>query len=171
MLLQAPRSPVQAELQRSKVDISALNSPSRIDRIALGEGHIREHSFEIGNTIIMLSNIGSMTIVEEKIEYWTAVLGFLILLFGVLAFGSSKSLSISLILGGFALLAWWFFRRRDVFLSIGTCDGRRTHIVSKDRDFLLALCKFIREKIDLNSSQTGSIDLDAATLSWRIDGD
>lgn len=150
------------------MDVSSLTSSETVDRIDSGEGYIHEQSFEIGNAIIMIPNIGSMTIIDGQNPPWPFVVGAVLVLAGLVMLGGDKLLALVLIAGGIALLVWGFNRPHDVFLSIGTCDGRRTHIVSKDRKFLLAVSKFLREKIDRKSAQTGTVNINAGTISGGI---
>ncbi len=148
--------------------IPGLGSGETVDRVDSGSGQIREHTIEIGNTVIAVNNIGTMTLFGGKRGHGLLVVGVVVAFIGLNVRQLSTVLGLCLVLAGAALIAWNFLRPVDVFLSIGSSDGRRTHIVSKDRRFLSEIRDFIRKKIDTRSAQTASINITAGTISGGI---
>jgi hypothetical protein len=72
--------------------------------------------------------------------------------------------------GGFAWW-WWFVRKVDVFLSIGTSDGRRTNIVSKDKKFLGQVRNVLRQKIDTpDVTVVGTVNLNDHSVNVSTGG-
>jgi len=66
------------------------------------------------------------------------------------------------------LIIWHFNQKPDIYLSIGSSDGRRTNIVSKDKDFLLRIRDFLRQKIDEKNGETATINISAKTITGGI---
>lgn len=136
-----------------------------VTRIAAGVGYLRERTIELGATIIALENIATMLIVARPRSYMRAIIG------GLIAVGSFFTLQFGwlfpVILGvvGLGLIVWNLIDREDVYLLIGTSDGRRTNIVSKNMDFLLATRDFIRQKLDTqNLTMVAAINITQSRL-------
>lgn len=147
------------------MNIPGLSALDNVDRIASGAGYIHEHTMEIGDTVIAIPNIGSITVINGEKNPLPLVAGVVIALVGLGLFALNKLLGLIFLAGGVALVVWGLRRAPDVFLAIGTSDGRRTHIVSKDRKFLLEVRKFLRDKIDRKDAQTGAININNGTIS------
>ena len=149
------------------MDIPGFGSSEKVDRVDHGYGFVREHSIEIGDTIIVFNNIGTISIIDGSKSPWPLIVGGIIGLVGLAVFAmpfSSKPFALLLLIVGIALIAWWFRMKPDRFLSIGSCDGKRTNIVSKDRAFLLKLRTFLRERIDKEVFSAAKIDIKAGTI-------
>jgi hypothetical protein len=139
--------------------------------IAGGVGHVRERTIEMGATTIALDNIATMNVVDPGRSFAAAIIGAFMLLLGAWVATMETLFSIPLFAGGIALIIWNFVNRTHAYLAIGTSDGRRTHIVSKNREFLVRVRDMIREKIDTrNAALTGVINITAARLDTRLDG-
>ncbi|MDZ4760781.1 MAG: DUF6232 family protein [Alphaproteobacteria bacterium] len=106
------------------------------NRLTSGLGAIRERTIAIGDTVIAVNNVGSVAIHRGRQGYAMAVVGGLIVLVALVTLQSDAG--VALILGaiGGVLIAINLNQKLDNGLSIGTCDGRITMIVSTDNDFL-----------------------------------
>jgi hypothetical protein len=112
-----------------------------------------------------------MNVVDPGRSFAAAIIGAFMLLLGAWVATMETLFSIPLFAGGIALIIWNFVNRTHAYLAIGTSDGRRTHIVSKNREFLVRVRDMIREKIDTrNAALTGVINITAARLDTRLDG-
>jgi hypothetical protein len=137
--------------------------------IAGGVGHVRERTIEMGATTIALDNIATMHVVDPGRSFAAAIIGAFMILLGAWVATMETLFSIPLFVGGIALIIWNFVNRTHAYLAIGTSDGRRTHIVSKNREFLVSVRNMIREKIDTrNTDMTGVINITAARLDTRL---
>lgn len=148
------------------IQIPGIGSLDTSDRVDSGSGTVHERTVEFGNTVIVIHNIGTMMLVEQKRDLSLVLLGGVLALLGLLALQIFTGFGLLLIAVGGALALWALNRALDVFLSISTCDGRSLHLVSKDRQFLCDIRTLLRLKIDENSTQTATINISAK----RIDG-
>lgn len=149
------------------MQISWLGSSEKVDRIDRGKGIVREHSIDIGDTVIVFNNIGTITVIDGRKSPLPLFVGIALTLFGLFSFasrGSVKTFAFMLLLAGAALTYWAVTRQPDRFLSIGTSDGRRTNIVSKDRKFLEDVREFLREKLDKNVFRQATIDVSSGKI-------
>ena len=124
------------------------------NRMTGGVGAIRERTIAIGDTVLAVNNIGSIVILRGQPNYTLAIVGALMLLSALVIAGNSPGNALLLGVVGVALIVFNLMQKPDSGLSIGTCDGRSTLIVSNDEDFLGDLLDFIRRKVD-----TGDIKL------------
>jgi len=140
----------------------------KIDRVDKGKGIVHERSFELGSNVIVFHNIGSLSISDGRRSLLPIFSGIVMALFGIGIINISTGLALFLLAAGIGLAIFGLLRPVDVFLSIGTCDGRRTYLVSKKRDFLIQVRESLREKIDNNSLATGVINIEAGTITGGI---
>jgi hypothetical protein len=140
------------------------------NRLTTGLGSIRERTIAVGDTVIAVNNIGSVVILKGAKSYLMAIIGGLLVLAGLVTLsGNDKMMSILMALGGGVLIAINLGQKPDNGLSIGTCDGRVTVLVSTDENFLGDMLDFIRRKVD-----TGDIKLqghfDIGASHFNTDG-
>lgn len=150
------------------VDLSSLAMPEKGERIDSGLGLVHERTVEFGDTIIVLHNVGTMALISEQRNPAPVLMGVVIGVFGLMAWTFS-TLWLIILLGVAAMLIYWGLNRKlDVFLLIGTADGRSLRLVSKDRKFLADVRTFLRRKIDENSLQTATINITARDISGGV---
>jgi hypothetical protein len=131
-----------------------------VNRVDHGEGQVRQRTIEIGDTVISIYNIGTMSLIDGRRNHGPAIVGGVLALLGLGTVGSQVMFGLILIGVGVALIVFSLIRKVDVFLSIGTSDGRQTHIVSKNRKFLESIRSFIRQKLDMpNESLVASFNI------------
>jgi hypothetical protein len=119
-----------------------------VSRVDQGEGEVRQRTIEIGDTVISLYNIGTMSLIDGRRSHGPAIVGAVVTIFGLGVVTSQVIVGLLLTGAGVALIVYSVTRKVDVFLSIGTSDGGQTHIVSKNRKFLESIRSFIRQKLD-----------------------
>jgi hypothetical protein len=73
-----------------------------------------------------------------------------------------------MLVAGAAIVAWNVLRKVDVSPSLGTCDGKSTFIVSKNKQFLHDVRDFLREKIDTKSRTGATINITNSTLEGNF---
>jgi hypothetical protein len=146
-----------------------LTSDDTVNRVATGTGRIGQRTIEIGGAVISVDNIGSMFVIDGKRSHFLTIVGAFIMLMGLGSLGTSYVVAAALLFTGGGL-AYWNAAVRPVeqYLSIGTCDGRRTTIVSKKPEFLNAVRAFIRDKIDTGSAASATINISNSTLEGVI---
>lgn len=131
-----------------------------LSRVTQGVGTIRQRTIELGNTVVAVNNIGSIRIVQAKRSLAFLVLGGLMVLAGLVMLGSQPMTAVLPIGLGGVLIYLNLSQRVDAGLSIGTCDGHTSLIVSKDMKFLGELLAFIRTKVDTNNvTMQGNFDI------------
>jgi hypothetical protein len=155
-------------LGAGEIGVSGVAGVGRVDTtwIAGGAGYVRERTVEMGPTIIAVDNIATMNVVDPGRSFAAAVIGaFMILLGAWIVTMPQPFFAIPFVVLGVALIVWNIFNHSRAYLAIGTSDGRRTHIVSKNREFLVKVRDMLREKIDTkNAAMTGTINITAARL-------
>lgn len=138
---------------------------SNSTKVSHGRGHIYQRTVELGDDILAIDNIGSMRTIDERKNHALTVVGILIALPGLpYLFGPSKMMGFIIVLLGGGLAAWNILRKMETYLSIGTCDGKSTVIVSKNRAFLVEVSHFIRKKIDTESLDGATINIENSVL-------
>lgn len=155
-----------------EISIPGLNSAENVSRVDHGEGHVKEKTFDIGDTVVNVMNIGSMILIDGIRNPIPAIIGIFVALWGLGELRTSLTYGLIVIVigGGFAWW-WWFVRKVDVFLSIGTSDGRRTNIVSKNKKFLEQIRDVLRQKIDTPEvAVIGTVNLNNNTISVSTQG-
>lgn len=145
-----------------------LSGSDAVDRVDSGSGRIGQKTIELGATVIAVSSIGSIRVVDGKRNHLLTIVGSVIALVGLGSFSASAFFALILLLLGIGLAAWNWFRAVEQYLSIGTCDGRTTTIVSTNRVFLDSVRTFIRDKIDSNSLSTAVINISNSKLEGTI---
>lgn len=120
-------------------------------RITSGVGDVRERTIEVGDTVIAVNNIGTIVMLEEKRNYGLLILGAVLFLFGLMSLENEMLQGVAAILVGGALAAYNLLRPLDKGLSIGTCDGRLTLIISTNERFVTEFLDFLRRKVDSQS--------------------
>lgn len=134
--------------------------PENVTRVSSGVAHVREHTIEIGSTVLWIDNIGSIYLLEAKRSWLFMIAGILAALAGLQMLQSNFMLGAGLLAIGGGLIYLNLNQKLDSGISIGTVDGRRTLIISKDREFTNRALNFIRDKIDSGStSLQGSFDV------------
>jgi hypothetical protein len=124
-------------------------------KLTSGLGQIRQRTIAVGDTVIAVNNIGSIVIMRGAKGWAMAVVGGILVVAGMLTLGGSdKAMPMLMIAIGVILIVINLAQQPDHGLSIGTCDGRVTMIVSTDEGFLGDMLDFIRRKVD-----TGDIKL------------
>jgi len=144
--------------------------------VAGGIGHVRERTIELGTNIIAVDNIATMHVVASQRNWGPAVAGLFMILIGALMMWwpgpSFLFATVALVAGGIGCIGYVFARPSLHYLAIGTSDGRRTHIVSKNLDFLLSVRDLFREKIDTqNIHVQGRINIAQARFEPAGSGD
>jgi hypothetical protein len=140
-------------------NIAGILSGAEGERIEATNGQIRERTIEFGDTVIAIGSIGSMTMIDGTRNHRPTVVGVAVFVLGGMALGSQAfhALGLPLVIAGLIVIGWSLTRKINRYLSIGTCDGRRTHLVSTDRNALLGTRNFIRKKIDEDSAAGATI--------------
>lgn len=131
-------------------------------RVVDGVGYVRSRTIEFGATVIVAANIGSIRFYEGDRNLVWATIGVALILVGLVQLSSSSSALILVIIGALMILAN-FLAKPELMLSIGTCDGRYTDIISTDREFLMNALEFLQRKID-EEGVTGVIDVSARSV-------
>ena len=153
------------------ITIPGLSSEDNVSRVDRGEGHVRERTFDVGDTVISVNNIGSMMLIEQRQAQLPGLIGALVAVLGVIQLRSSVVSGVLLAAAGGGFALWWFSRKLDVFLSIGTSDGRRTNIVSKNKQFLERVREVLRQKIDTpNVRVIGTVNLSQSSVNVSTQG-
>lgn len=125
------------------------------NRLTSGLGTIRERTIAVGDTVIAVNNIGSIVILKGTKNYAMSIFGGLLVLAALMTLsGNDKGMSLLIGAIGVVLIVINLSQVPDSGLSIGTCDGRVSVIVSTDDAFLGDMLDFIRRKVD-----TGDIKL------------
>lgn len=129
-----------------------------------GRGKVSARTIQFGDDVIVVPNIGSLFIVTgvKDVGKW-----ILLLLVSIpLAF-----LIIGFLTGAFAIYKL-LTAKPDLFLSIGTSDGKRLNLKSKDRLFLERVLQNIRDKIDSDKPELiqGVINVDNRSVALSSDG-
>lgn len=149
----------------ANMDMPGVGRFEGVTRVSAGVGYVRERTLELGATIIALENIATMLIVIHERSFVRALIGVLIALASFFTWEFGWLIFSVLMATGLGLIAWNILDRADVYLLIGTSDGRRTNIISKNRAFLLAVRDFLREKIDTqNVALIAAINVDEGRL-------
>lgn len=128
-----------------------------------GEGHLGARTVEFAGTILSVSNIGSMTLIVRRKTWWLAFIGACVALTGLdWLFGGYWSGLLALLVGGI-LIAVDYGLKAPTYLSIGTCDGRFTNIVSKNRETLEKIQEFLHAKMDLPNTFSANFNTNIDT--------
>lgn len=150
------------------MDIAGLFPAEKSNRVDSGTGAVYERTAEFGDTVIVIHNIGAMTLMSTEKPIGPLIAAILLVLSGLFLLQAGASLGILLLLVGGALAYWWGSRKPENYLSIGTSDGNRVQLVSKDRQFLIDVRAILRGKLDRNSLETASINISAGTIAGGI---
>jgi hypothetical protein len=145
-----------------------FSDDSTSERLDSGQGIVYERTIAIGQSIIALENIGSMRVIDGVRNPMPTIIGIGIAVLGLGAMTSSKGLGFLMLVAGAAIAAWNVLRKVDVSLSLGTCDGKSTFIVSKNKQFLHDVRDFLREKIDTKSRTGATINITNSTLEGNF---
>ena len=141
-----------------------LASGDELKRLDSGEGTIYERTIEIGGDIIAVENIGTIRVIDGRKNPAATLFGIGIAVIGFVLCFSSRGLGILILILGAGLAAWNILRKVEICLSFGTCDGRSTAIVSKNRQFLHNVRDFLRQKIDTKSGKGATINITDSKL-------
>ena len=147
------------------LDVLKANGANRVDRIDGGLGTVRERTLEVGNTVIVLDNIGAMTMIDPKRDHGLTIVGGVIAIVGLAWRTTGGAVGIVILLVGLAMVATSLLRPVTLYLSIGTCDGHRLDIASTNRQFLLDLRGFLCAKFDRDDDRTATINITAGSIS------
>lgn len=140
-----------------------LNAAAR--RITGGTGYVRRRTLEFGSTVIAVANIGSIRFSAGEKNWGLAFVGAVLALIGLFQLDTGIIAWMFLLIG-IGLIIANVMIKAELSLSIGTCDGRVTEIVSTDREFLIKVLDFIQRKIDEDGADiTASIDLGSRSIS------
>lgn len=146
------------------INIPGLSAGVTSNKVKEGVGYVHQRTVEIGDTVIAMENIGSMVLIDGQRTYGRAWLGAILIVFAINKSPTSLPGAIAL-LAGIALIVWNFMRPVEMFLSIGTADGRRTDIVSTKKEFLKQTLTALRDKLDRNDVvSTGTINISGSTF-------
>lgn len=152
--------------------VLGLGSDEKVDRVAKGIGTVHEHSIEIGHTVIVSANIGSISLIKGERQYGLVIVGGVLAMLSLWLFGSYipglSLLAVIMLLGGIGLAAFGLLRPIEQFLSIGTSDGKRTNIVSTNDVFLKEIRSFLRDKIDLRTVATATINVSQSKFTVKV---
>jgi hypothetical protein len=158
------------------LDVPGITSRNYETRVDHGIGLVREKTFTVGRTVISMANIGSMRVIDQPravvmgfisglVALWSGM-GVLSSLFDSLArMMLPLTLPIAVVAGFYAYRC--LFGELDVYLSIGTCDGYRTNLVSRDRTFLETIRDYLRRKIE-NPGDTTVATLNVSRAEFWI---
>lgn len=113
-----------------------------------GVAIVRERTIELGSRVLWLGNIGTIRIIEGSRSYLFLIIGGLLVLTGLFTLSSDGVMGFVMFLAGAGLIYVNLNQKITGGLSIGTCDGRSTLIVSTDKEFLSNMLQFLRRKID-----------------------
>ena len=139
-------------------NIAGISADANEGRVEATNGSIRQRTIELGETIVSVDNIGSMTLIDGTRNHSSTGLGAAICMGGLMTMHwLGLATSYVLVFAGLLMVAWSLLRPTNKYLSIGTSDGRRTHLVSTSRKSLLATRNFIREKIDTHDPKVATI--------------
>jgi hypothetical protein len=61
-----------------QISIPGLTSNANVSRVDSGEGHVREKTFDIGDTVVNVMNIGSMILIDGFRNPIPAIIGVLV---------------------------------------------------------------------------------------------
>lgn len=150
------------------MDMNILSSSSNIEKVKDGTGVIAERTVTIGNAVISVDNIGTLAVIEGQKNNSTLVFAVLFCLAGLYAITNVGSFGLVLLLIGCVVGALWFSVMPDSFLQIGTCDGRQTQIVSKDKKFLLNIQSALKTKIDSRTTDGAVINVSTGNISGAL---
>jgi hypothetical protein len=130
------------------------------NRISTGVGIIRERTIDVGDTTIIVDNIGSVVFFEIKRNFALLLIGAVIAIGGLVMMEQDGVLGVIGLCVGVGLAIFNLMQKSRKGLSIGTCDNRITYIISQDEAFLSEVLTFLRRKIDTgNVSLTGKFDI------------
>ncbi|WP_440217071.1 DUF6232 family protein [Chromobacterium piscinae] len=152
----------------SVIDALNLKNSDNYNRLDSGSGKIGQRTIELGNSVIAVNSIGTMRVIEGSKNHGLTILGVMILFVGLMSWGASHMLAFLFFIVGGVVLYLGINQKVELCLSIGTCDGRSTAIVSKNRDFLIGLKSFIQNKIDTGSLSVANINISNSTLEGNI---
>lgn len=113
-----------------------------------GVAVVRERTIELGARVLWLGNIGTIRIIEGSRSHLLLIVGGLLALAGLATLPNDGVMGFMMILLGAGLIYINLNQKVTGGLSIGTCDGRSTLIVSTDKEFLSNMLEFLRRKID-----------------------
>ncbi|MBL8547999.1 MAG: hypothetical protein JNL81_16185 [Hyphomonadaceae bacterium] len=140
--------------------LAALRPGADVKRITSGVGEIRERTIEIGDTVVAVNNIGAITLVRNQRSYALLIVGGLLAIFGLIGLQDNFLTGVGALAVGAVLIWINLMQKVDKGLSIGTCDGRSTLIVSTNEQFLNDMLEFIRRKVDTeNIHMIGRFDI------------
>jgi len=145
-----------------------FSNDSDSERLDSGQGVVYERTIAIGEGIIAVENIGTMRLVSGVKSPIPTIIGVVIGVFGLVTMVSATGAGCVLLLAGAAIAAWNILRKVDISLSLGTCDGKSTVIVSKNKQFLHDVRDFLRKKIDTKSSMGATINITNSTLEGNF---
>ncbi|MBB5368017.1 MULTISPECIES: DUF6232 family protein [unclassified Janthinobacterium] len=138
------------------------NDASR--RVDSGVAEVYERTIEIAGDIIALENIGTIRMIDGKKNHTLTVIGIAISIIGFFALFSSFLFGLLVLAAGIGLTLWSLSQKIEIYLSLGTCDGRSTVIISKNRQFLKNIRDFLRKKIDTKNQSSATINISNSTL-------
>lgn len=146
-----------------------FSNDSDSERLDSGEGIVYERTIAIGQSIIALENIGSMRVIDGVKNPVPTIIGIVIAVLGLgMMVSTSTGLGFVMLAAGAAMAAWNIMRKVDIALSLGTCDGKSTFIVSKNKQFLHDVRDFLRKKIDTKSHKGATINITNSTLEGNF---
>lgn len=149
----------------SKLGLAPADEVNRFDS---GEGTVRERTVELGSDVIALENIGTMRLVDGKKDHSGLKVGAVFLVLALIVVSSSTTGAMVLAAIGGLMIFASLNNKVEIYLLIGSCDGRTTIIVSKDRQFLTNVRNFLRRKIDTRSAEGATINISNSQLSGTI---
>ncbi|CDG81308.1 DUF6232 family protein [Janthinobacterium agaricidamnosum] len=142
------------------------NDESR--RVDSGVAEVYERTIEIAGDIIALENIGTIRMIDGKKNHTATVVGIVIAIIGLGALSSSVFFGLLMLIAGIGLTLWNLSQKIAIYLSLGTCDGRSTVIISKNRQFLKDIRDFLRKKIDTKTQNGATINISNSTLEGNF---
>lgn len=134
--------------------VAGIGKPDTPTTHASGAGEVRERTIVIGPNVIVIENIGSIQILEGRRSWLLFIVGLLLLIAGVYmgstgsSYGSLSGTALAAAAIGIVLILINLSQKIERGLSIGTCDGRATLIVSTDEVFLQRLLDRLTRKIN-----------------------
>lgn len=127
---------------------AGANKAEQGSELKSGVAIVRERTIELGSRVLWLGNIGTIRIIEGSRSYLFLIIGGLLVLAGLFTLSSDGVMGFVMFLAGAGLIYLNLNQKITGGLSIGTCDGRSTLIVSTDKEFLSNMLEFLRRKID-----------------------
>lgn len=133
-------------------------------RLDSGQAKVYGRTIGINEDVIAIENIGTVRIIDGTKSPAATIWGIIIAVIGLTLLSSSLGFGFLVMILGIALAVWNIMREIEVYLSMNTCDGKSTIIVSKNKQFLKEVRDFLREKIETKNQIGATINISNSKL-------